>query len=142
MKTKKWVFAKNWSVFSSKSGEDLKSLHRNLGLYSAGICRIYSCWLALDRFIIQRSNLDGGRLNLDGGTLNFDGGTLTLDGGARPPASPYNLSTSFIHPNHSGLAPPRYDKRIPKLSFLSNRTKVVNVKVEMLDPMPCQCYQV
>ena len=36
-----------------------KGLHRNLGLYSAGIGRIYSCWLALVRFIIQRSNLDG-----------------------------------------------------------------------------------
>ena len=42
-----------------KKKKKKKGLHRNLGLYSAGICRIYSCWLALDRFIIQRSNLDG-----------------------------------------------------------------------------------
>ena len=46
--------------FPPKSGEDQKKgLHGNLGLSSAGICRIYSCWLALDCFIIQRSNLDG-----------------------------------------------------------------------------------
>ena len=45
-----------------ESGEDQKKkgLHRNLGLYLAGIFRIYSWWLALFRLIIQRSNLDRG----------------------------------------------------------------------------------
>ena len=65
----------------------VKTKKKKLRLYSAGICRIYSCWLALFRLIIQRSNLDGG-------TLNLDGGTLTLDGGTRPP---YNLSTVSNH---------------------------------------------
>ena len=68
-----------------------KSLPGNLGLYLTGICWIYSCWLAFDRFIFQRSNLDGG-------TLNLNGGMLTLDGGMRPPRSPYNLST-----DHQGI---------------------------------------
>ena len=54
-----------------------KGLQRNLGLHSAGICRIYSCWLALFHLIIQRSILDGGRYLAMGG------------------ASPYNFSTDF-----------------------------------------------
>ena len=54
-KKRKKVFAVSWSVSSSKS-----TFPRNLVLYSARICRIYSCWLALFRLIIQRSNLDGG----------------------------------------------------------------------------------
>ena len=75
---KKKVFAKNWSVVSSKSGEDPKSegLHRNLLLFSAKIGRIYSCWQALFRLIIQRSNFDGEMPNSRWGN-----------------ASTYNLST-------------------------------------------------
>ena len=76
------------TFFSSKSGEDQKNgLRRSFELYSAGICRIYSCWLAHFRLIMQRSNVDRG-------TLNLDGGTLTLDGGTCPP---YNLSTERNH---------------------------------------------
>ena len=52
--TKLDVFFSGNKVESKKKG-----LHRNLGLYLAGICWIYSCWLALDRFIIQRLNFDG-----------------------------------------------------------------------------------
>ena len=65
-------------VFSSKSGEDPKSegLHRNSELFSAKIGRIYLCWLALFRLIIQRSNFDGEMPNSRWGD-----------------ASPYNLST-------------------------------------------------
>ena len=76
MKTKKQKsLRRKLKYFSQKSGEDQKKdLHRNLGLYSAGICRVYPCWLALFGLIIQRSNLDGGK--------------LTLDEGTRPPASP------------------------------------------------------
>ena len=43
----------------TKKIKNKKGLHRNLGLYSVGICRIYLCWLATVRIIIQRSNLDG-----------------------------------------------------------------------------------
>ena len=70
-----------------------KDLHLKLGLYSAGICRIYSCWLALDRFIIQRSNLDAWTSKSRWGTLNLDRRMLTLDGGCVFPRPPYNLST-------------------------------------------------
>ena len=60
MKTKKKVFPKIEVFFSRKTGEDQKKyLDRNLGLYSAGVSRIYSCWLTLFRLFIQRSNLDG-----------------------------------------------------------------------------------
>ena len=46
---------------STKLSEDQKKgLHRNLELYSAGICGIYSCWQVLFHLIILRSNLDGG----------------------------------------------------------------------------------
>ena len=62
-----------------------KGLHRNLGLYSAGICRIYLCWLALFRLIIQRSNLDGGTPKSRWGDAKSRWGTLTLDGGRVPP---------------------------------------------------------
>ena len=64
-KKKEKVFAENWSVFSwnqvkTKYKKKRSSpQYQNLGLYSAGICRIYLCWMALDRFIIQRSNFDG-----------------------------------------------------------------------------------
>ena len=77
---KKKVFAKNRSVFSPKSGEDPKSegLHRNLVLFSAKIGRIYSCWLALFRLIIQRSKFDVEMPNSRWGD-----------------ASPYNLSTGL-----------------------------------------------
>ena len=91
MKTKKG-FRQKLKCFFSKSSEDqkrslpkIKSLLRDLGLYSAGIFRIYLCWLDLLRLIMQRSTLDWG-------TLNLDGGKLTLDGGARPR---YNLSTAW-----------------------------------------------
>ena len=53
-KTKKKVFADSRSVSPPKS-----IFPRNLVLYSAVICRIYSCCLALFRRIIQRSNIDG-----------------------------------------------------------------------------------
>ena len=57
----KKVFADNLSCFFPEiRWRPKKGLHCNLGLYSAGICRIYSCWLALLRLVIQRSNLDGG----------------------------------------------------------------------------------
>ena len=55
-----------------------KGLHRSLGLYSAGICTVYSCWLAVFCLINQGSNLDGGTLNLDGEALTLDGGTRPL----------------------------------------------------------------
>ena len=55
---KKGLRRKLKCFFLKSSEEQKKGLHRNLGLYSAGICRIHSCWLALDLFIIQRSNLD------------------------------------------------------------------------------------
>ena len=60
-KKKKKGLRQKLKCFSSKSGEDPKSegLHRNWVLFSAKIGRIYSCWLALFRLIIQRSNFDG-----------------------------------------------------------------------------------
>ena len=61
-----------------------KGLHRNLGLYSARICRICSCWMALVCLIIQRSNLDGWTSKSRWGDAN------SRWGDARPP---YNLST-------------------------------------------------
>ena len=70
--------------FFPNSGEDQeekKGLHRNSGLYSAEISRMYLCWVAVFRLIIQCLNLDGGTPNLNGGMLNLDGGTLTLNGG-------------------------------------------------------------
>ena len=81
VKTKKRSSPEIKVFFFLKSCEDQKKgLHRNIGPLSAGICRIYSCWLALDCFIIQRSNLDGR--------------TLTLNGGGRVPMRPpNNLST-------------------------------------------------
>ena len=78
-----------------KKKEKRKRLHRNLGLYSAGICRIYSCCLALDRSIIRRSSLDGWTSKFQWGTLNLDGETLTLNGGRIPPRPSYNLSTGL-----------------------------------------------
>ena len=69
-----------------------KGLHRNLGLNSAGFCRIYSCFQALFRLLNQRSNLNGG-------TLNLNGGTLTLEGGRRPS---YNLSTGLSISQQNG----------------------------------------
>ena len=56
-----------------------KDLHRNLGLYSAGVSRIYLCWLALFRLFIQRSNFDEWMSKSRWGN-----------------ASPYNLSTGMI----------------------------------------------
>ena len=53
----KKVFAENWRI---RWRPKKKGLYRNMGLYLAGIFRIYSCWLALFRLIIQRSNLDRG----------------------------------------------------------------------------------
>ena len=90
MKTKKKLFAENCSVSPSKS-----IFPCNLVLYSAGICRIYSCGLALFPLIIQRSNLNGGHLNPDEVTLNLDGEMPTLDGRTRPQRPPYNLSTDY-----------------------------------------------
>ena len=58
-KKKKDLRRKLKCFFPEVNWRPKKGLHRNLGLYSSGICKIYSCWLALDRFIIQRSNLDG-----------------------------------------------------------------------------------
>ena len=47
VQTKKKVFTENWRVLSPKSNEDQKKgLSRNMGLNSAGIYGIYSCWLA------------------------------------------------------------------------------------------------
>ena len=77
-KKQKKVFTENWRVFAPESSADQKKgLHRNLVLYSAGICGICLSCQALFRLISQRSNLDGGR--------KVGGGTLTLDGGTRPP---------------------------------------------------------
>ena len=56
----------NYVILSPKSSEDQKKkkkkkgLVHNLGLYSAGIWGIYSCWQTLFRLIIQRSNFGGG----------------------------------------------------------------------------------
>ena len=61
----------------------------------AGICWIYSCWLAFDRFIIQRSNLDRWTSKSRWGDAKSRWGTLTPDGGTR---SPYNLSTRYRLP--------------------------------------------
>ena len=72
MKTKKKVFTAIWNYIRPEFG-------------------IYLCWLTLFRLIIQRANLDSGRLNLDGGTLVLDWGTLTFDGGTRPPTSPLHF---------------------------------------------------
>ena len=77
---KKKVYAENWSVFSLKSSEDQKK--KRSSPQFGTIFGIYSCWLALDRFIIQGSNLDGW-------TSKSRWGTLNLDGETRPP---YNLS--------------------------------------------------
>ena len=54
--------SENYVILSPKSSEDQKGkgLHRNLGLYSAGIWGIYSCRQTLFRLIIQRSILGGG----------------------------------------------------------------------------------
>ena len=81
-------FSGNYVFPSPKSSEyqKKKGHHRDLGLHSAGVSGIYSCWRALFWLINQRWNLVGG-------TPNLDGGTLTLDGGKRPPRPRYNLNT-------------------------------------------------
>ena len=84
MKTKKKERSspKIEAFFFPKSGEDRKKgLHRNLELSSARICRIYSCWLVLDRFIVQRSYFDG-----------WTSKSRWEDAKSRPT---YNLSTSY-----------------------------------------------
>ena len=55
-----------------------RSLHGNLGLYSAGICRIYSWRLALDRFIIKHSNLIGWTSKSRWGDANSQWGDASL----------------------------------------------------------------
>ena len=90
-KTKKQGLRRKLKCFYQKSSEDqknrikIKGLHRNLALYSAEICRIYSCWLALHRFIIQRSNLGGWTSKSRWGDAKSRWGTLTLVGGRVPP---------------------------------------------------------
>ena len=78
-------------VFSQKN----EGLHRNLGLYWAGICGIYSYCQALFRLIIQRSNLDGGTIKSLWEDTKSRWGTLILDGGRVPPRPPYNLTTAL-----------------------------------------------
>ena len=97
MKIKKKGLRQNLKCFFREirlAKDQKKGLHCNLGLYSAGIFRIYSYWLALDRFIIQRSNFDGWTSKSRWGEAKSRWGTLTLDWGTRPP---YNLSTEYSH---------------------------------------------
>ena len=70
-----------------------KGLHRNLGQYSTGISRIYSCWLTLFRLIIQRSILNGRTPKSRWGDAKSRWGDANSRWGTRPP---YNLNTGFI----------------------------------------------
>ena len=86
MKTKKKVFAENWSVFSPKSVKDQKKRSSpQFGTIWLGFIR--AGWLL---FVSSSSS----QISM-GGRLNLDGGTLTLDGGVRPPASSLQFKYCF-----------------------------------------------
>ena len=99
MKTKKKVFAENWSVFSPKSGEDQKKKvviaiwdyirPEFVGFIRAG-------WL----LIVSSSSFQismGGRLNLDGGMLTLDGGHANSRWGDVSPVSPLSSKYWVLH---------------------------------------------
>ena len=80
---RKYLSGKLWNCVPEIKWKTKKSLHRKSGLFSAGLCGIYSFWLAFFRLIIQRSNLNGGTPKSRWGDANSRWGTRT----------PYNLST-------------------------------------------------